>query len=801
MTDGTTNGQSNGQTQGSGFLRYIGASVHRVEDQRILRGRGHYIDDLKLPGMLHAAFVRSPHAHARITRIETSAAKALPGVVAVFTAPDIEAVTDPLANQPMPGHKSPSIYGLTGDKVRLVGDVVAIVIAESRYLAEDGCDLVEVEYEPLEAVSTIAQALAPSSPPIFDDLGDNVAIDFPQTFGDVDGAFAKADRVIKHTFHQHRYAHVPMEGRGGVADYDPGTGNLTYHTANQAPQVFRMVLSHALRVPVHQLRVVNSQDIGGAFGSKAQVYREDLAILAASKILGRPVKWVEDRRENLTASGQAREDDVTVEAAVKNDGTLLGLRIDLVMNQGAYPTPPNTAITFGFFARALLPGAYRLKALGVRLRTVFSNKASYVPYRGPWAVETWVRERVLDIIARDLGLDPIDVRRRNLLEPGDLPTSMVTGPDISQMTQRQTMDHALERIGYSAFREEQRRARAEGRLLGIGVANLMEFAPGPANFFPSALGAPSAIPEQARVRLEIDGHVTVFTAQAPHGQSHETTLAQITADEIGVPLESVRVVHGDTGSSPFSLIGTGGSRGSNVAVGATRFAARRVRDKVLRIAAGMLEVSADDLEIVAGLVRVKGAPDKLVPLGGVATVAYMAPHMLPKGDEMGVEETSSYDGGNGGGWAYATHACIVEVDAETGQAAIKRYVVAEDCGDLINPAIVDGQIRGGIAQGVGAVLLEQSTYGDDGQFMAATFMDYLLPTSVEVPPIEIEHLEIPNGDEIPFRGVGEGGAIAAPPAVNSAIEDALSQSEVRITEQYLPPSRILELVGAIQPES
>jgi carbon-monoxide dehydrogenase large subunit len=397
-------------------------------------------------------------------------------------------------------------------------------------------------------------------------------------------------------------------------------------------------------------------------------------------------------------------------------------------------------------------------------------------------------------------MDPIDVRRKNMLTSADLPTVMVTGPDITQLTQPQTFDRALESIGYSTFRAEQQRAREQGRWLGLGIANLMEFAPGPPSFWTS-LGMPAAIPEQARVRLELDGHVTVFTAQAPHGQGHETTLAQITADEIGVPLESVRVVHGDTATSPFSLIGTGGSRQSSIAVGATRFAARRVKQKVFRIAAGMLEVSADDLELVDGMVRVKGAPDRALPLGNVATAAYMAPHILPPGDEMGIEETSAYDGGNGGGWAYATHACIVEVDPDTGQAEIKRYVVAEDCGDLINPAIVDGQIRGGIAQGVGAVLLERSTYGTDGQYMAATFMDYLLPTSMEVPPIEIEHLEIPNGDEIPFRGVGEGGAIAAPPAVNGAIEDALAQSGVRITEQYLPPSRILELVGAIQAET
>lgn len=791
--------QTNG-TQGSGYLRLIGASVHRVEDQRILRGRGHYIGDLQMPGMLHAAFVRSPHAHARIVRIDTTAARALPGVVAVFTAEDVEAVTNPIGNQPAPGHKSPTIYGLTRDKVRLVGDVVAVVVADSRYTAEDGRDLVEVEYEPLPPIASIAHALDPSRPPVFEELGDNVAFDLPQAWGDVEGAFAQADRVITQTFRQHRYANVPMEGRGGVAVYDPGTGQLTYHTANQAPQVFRMLLSAATGVPVHQLRVVNAQDIGGAFGSKAQVYREDLAILAASKILGRPVKWIEDRQENLTASGQAREEDVTVEAAVTNDGTLLGLRVDMIMDQGAYPTPPNAANGMGLIARTMLPGPYRLKNYAFRLRVVFSNKASYVPYRGPWAVETWVRERILDVIARDLGLDPVEVRRKNLLDQSDLPTAMATGPDITQLTQRQAMERALELIGYTEFAEQQRRARDEGRWLGLGVANLMEFAPGPANFW-TAVGFAAPVPEQARVRLEIDGHVTVFTAQAPHGQSHETTLAQIAAEEIGVPLDWVRVVHGDTSSSPFSLIGTGGSRASSIATGATRFATRRVKDKALRIAAGMLEVSADDLEIVEGTVRVKGAPDRLVPLGGVAQAAYMAPHLLPPGDEMGIEETASYDGGNGGGWAYATHACIVEVDPETGQTAIKRYVVVEDCGELINPAVVDGQIRGGIAQGIGAVLLEKSAYDNDGQFLAATFMDYLLPTAVEVPPIEVEHLEIPSGDEIPYRGVGEGGAIAAPPAVTNAIEDALEPAGVRVTEQYLPPTRILELIGAIPAEA
>ena len=452
MTDSTSNGHSNGQTQGSGFLRFIGASVHRVEDQRILRGRGHYIDDLKLPGMLHAAFVRSPHAHARITRIDTSAAKALPGVVAVFTAPDIEAVTDPLANQPMPGHKSPPIYGLTGDKVRLVGDVVAIVVAESRYLAEDGCDLVEVDYEPLPAVSTIAQALDPER---VRPSSTTWATTWPSTFRRPSATWtASSPRpTASSSTPSTSTATRTCQWRAAAAwpTTTPAPGNLTYHTANQAPQVFRMVLSHALRVPVHQLRVVNAQDIGGAFGSKAQVYREDLAILAGQQ---------DPRTAGQMGRGSPREPDRVRPGARRrrhtsrrpstNDGTLLGL----THRHGHEPGRLPDAAQRGQHVR--LHGAH--DAAGRRTASrrsasacapSFSNKASYVPYRGPWAVETWVRERMLDIIARDLGLDPIDVRRRNLLDAGDLPTSMITGPDISQMTQRQTMDRALERIGYT----------------------------------------------------------------------------------------------------------------------------------------------------------------------------------------------------------------------------------------------------------------------------------------------------------------------------------------------------------------
>jgi carbon-monoxide dehydrogenase large subunit len=774
-------------------MRTVGTSIQRVEDNRVLTGRGRYVDDVSLPGMVHAAFLRSPHPHARITGIDVSAAAAMPGVVAILTGADMQRLSNPMFIQMLPGYKTPHFLPLATDKVRFVGDPVALIVAESRYLAEDARELIDVTYEPLEPVVTIEHALDSHRPILFDDVGSNVVFERSHTYGDIDGAFAAADRVISETFRQHRYANVPMETRGCVAHFDPATGELTYYVATQSPHGVRFALSGLLNQPAHLLRVV-SNDVGGAFGLKGFVYREDVAIAAASKALGLPVKWIEDRNEHLMASAHAREEDVAIDVAVKNDGTLLGIKARMTMNQGSYPLLPFPSALFTSIVRVMMPGPYRLQGYRFDTTVVASNKAPYVAYRGPWEVETWVRERMLDIIARQLALDPFEIRRRNMVTAAEQPTPMITGPTLERMSARQTLDRAFELMDYAGFRQEQQRAREQGKYLGLGIATFIEAAPGPRNMS-EALGFGLG-KERAHVRLEPDGHLTVITAQMPHGQGHETTLAQVASDEMGVPFDHVKVLYGDTRYTPFSLIGTGGSRSATMASGAVLYGTREVKESVLQIAAGMLEASPGDLQIDGSMISVIGAPQRAIPLGQVATIVYLAPQHLPPGLVPRIEVDHDFDGDEGG-WSQATHACWVEVDPGTGQVKIVRYQVVEDCGTMINPAIVEGQVRGGVAQGIGGVLYEHAAYDEDGQFLAGTFMDYLMPTTTEVPTIDIDHLETPPISPVNFRGVGEGGAIAAPAALTNAIEDALSPLGVKIIEQWLPPSRILELTGAI----
>jgi carbon-monoxide dehydrogenase large subunit len=771
----------------------IGTSIQRVEDDRVLTGRGRYVDDVVLPGMLHAAFLRSPHPHARISRIDTTAAAAMPGVVSILTGADMQRLSNPMSIQMLPGYKSPKFFGLSTDTVRFVGDPVAIVIAESRYVAEDAREAIEIDYEPLTPVASIEYALDPDRPVIFEDVGTNLLFEQSHTYGDVDAVFAAADRVITEKFRQHRYANVPMETRGCVASYDPSTRELVYHVATQSPHGVRFALSGLLNIPADRTRVI-SGDVGGAFGLKGFVYREDVAVAAASKHLGRPVKWIEDRNEHLMASAHAREEDLELDVAVNNDGTLLGVKGRLVMNQGSYPLLPFPSALFTTIIRVMLPGPYRFQAYAFDTKVVASNKAPYVAYRAPWEMETFVRERILDIIARELGMDAVEIRRKNMVTAEEQPVHMISGPTLERMSARQTLDRSLELFDYAGFRDEQRQARTRGEYRGLGIATFIEAAPGPRDMA-QALGFGLG-KERAHVRLEIDGHLTVITAQMPHGQGHETTLAQVAADEMGVPFENVRVVYGDTRYTPFSLIGTGGSRSATMASGAVLYGTRTIKEALLKIAAGLLEASVEDLQIEDAMISVKGAPQRALPLGQIAMMCYMAPQHLPPGASVVTEVDHDFDGDEGG-WAQATHACWVTVDRDTGQVKIDRYLVVEDCGTMINPAIVEGQVRGGVAQGIGGVLYEHAAYDEDGQFMAGTFMDYLLPTSTEVPTIEIDHLETPPISPVNFRGVGEGGALVAPAALTNAIEDALAPLGVKITEQWLPPSRILELVGAI----
>jgi carbon-monoxide dehydrogenase large subunit len=769
--------------------RYTGASIKRAEDPRILTGHGRYVDDVKIAGMLHASFVRSPIAHGRVLSIDVSAARELPGVVAVYTGADIEAITVPgpdlMASMMGGGGPVPEFTLLATDKVRLVGDPVALVVADSRYVAEDGCELVEVDYEELPAVATAEAALDPDSPPIFANLGDNIAKPHNRNeFGDVAGVFAAADRVAQFRIDVHRHQNVPMEGRGCVASYDAEAGVLTVHAATQSVHITRMAVATRLGMEPDKVRVV-AGDIGGSFGLKIGASREELAVAAASRALSLPVKWVEDRGENLTTSGQAREESFDVRAAVSDDGDLLGLDVAMVIDTGSYPAMGGMVPGI---IEGMLPGPYKMQALGFESTAVVTNKAPYVAYRGPWASETFVRERIIDMLAKDLGIEPLELRLRNVAQRSDPPAQMVTGRPLVGVTTKESLERVAQVVDVPAFRRRQAQERNAGRYLGLGMATFIEAAPGPRS--PES-GQGLMGMEHMRLRLDDDGVVTLFTGQMPHGQSHQTTLAQIAADEFGVPFEQVRVVVGDSDVVPFGL--TGGSRSATMTGGVALHGARRLKAKVLDFASHLLEANAEDLDISDGRVGVRGDPASAVTVAEVARRA--ASGDFADGADPHLEVEAAFDGGEGG-WSGGTHCAIVDVDVETGLVKVERYVVAEDCGALINPAVVEGQIRGGVAQGIGAVLLERSAYDEYGNYQSATFMDYLLPTACEIPRIEIEHLQtVPLDADVNFRGVGEGGMIVAPPTIVNAIEDALAPFGVRIHEQHLPPARILELLA------
>ncbi len=767
--------------------RFVGESVKRSEDTRILTGTGNYVDDVQLPGMLHAAFLRSPIAHGLITGIDVTAARQVPGVVAVYDGAGLQALLHADA-KPL-GFFGPAPVAFTvlaTDKVRLVGDPVAVVVAENRYIAEDALELIEVDYDDLPPVATADQALDPASTPIFEDLGSNViAGPTTNTHGDVEAAFAKADRVVRGTLRVHRHQNVPMECRGCVADYDTDAGAMTMYGSNQGVGIAKMVLSGQLGLAPDKVRVLCG-DIGGSFGLKIGTGREEIAAAALSKALGRPVKWIEDRNEHLSFSGHAREETLEAECAVTNEGDILAMKVSMVVDTGAYP---GMGAMLGGMVEGMLPGPYSMQALEFTFRAAVTNKAMYVAYRGPWASETFCRERIVDMVAKELGLEPLEVRRRNIAYQGENPGTMITGRSLSSVTARESLEKVDEVVDVASFRVRQEAARAEGRYLGLGMATYIEAAPGPR-------GSGGGLGNEAmRMRLDEDGIVRVFTGQMPHGQGHETTLAQIAADEFGVSMAQVKIVVGDSDQVPFGF--TGGSRSATMAGGATVHTARALRERVLEVTAQLMEANVDDLEIVDDRIGVRGVPVSARPLASIAAAAAV-PGALPEGMDASLEVTGNYDGGQGG-WSGGTHCAIVEVDVETGLVEIERYVVVEDCGKLINPAIVDGQVRGGVAQGIGAVLLERSAYDPEtAQFLAGTFMDYLLPTTTEVPRIEIHHLEtVPLDPDVNFRGVGEGGMVVSPATLCNAIEDALAPFDVKVEEQHLPPLRILELIGAL----
>src|SRR5262245_1743725 len=766
--------------------RLFGASVLRREDPRLVKGRGRYVADVTLPGMLHVAVHRSPHARARVLAVDGARSLAQPGVVRVVAPADVAGFPRLPLLVPHPSLRAPACPELLpSGEVSYVGQAVALVVAESRHGAEDALEALRVEYEPLPAVGTLEQALAESGPRVHPT--GNLAARFGQRLGDPAAAMAGADLVLRERFHVHRGTGIAMETRGIVAHYDRDLEQMTVWSTIQAPQILRRVLATYLGLAEHAVRVV-TRDIGGGFGPKTIVYPEDILIPLLARQLGRPVKWVEDRRENLVAATQERDQWHEVELGLARDGRIVALRDTFVHDCGAFVS---WGIIVPLITSVSLPGPYRVPNYEVELRAVYTNKVPVTPVRGagrPQAV--FVVERMLDQAAERLGIDRVALRRRNLIQPSEFPYDVgLVSRDGSPRrydsgNYPECLARATEAIGWSSFVEEQRRARRDGRKLGIGLALFVE---------DTGLGPYEGI----RVRVESSGHVTVFSGASSQGQSHETVFAQIVADALDVPLEHITVVPGDTVGIAYG-VGTFASRVGVLAGNSTARAAADVREKALAIAASQLEAAPEDLVVADGRIAVRGAPDRALTLGQIAVVA-SSPRpgfSLPGGADPGLESTayvptpqSTYSSG--------AHAAVVEVDAETGVVRLVRYVAVDDCGVMINPMVVEGQVHGGIVHGIGNTFLETVAYDAAGQPLTMTLMDYALPRADDVPPLEVHHVVTPSPlNALGVKGAGEGGTLPALAAIANAVVDALRPLSVALTELPLSPERLWRSIEA-----
>jgi carbon-monoxide dehydrogenase large subunit len=774
-------------TQNPVAARFVGQSVKRREDPRLLAGRGRYADDVTLPGQLHIAFVRSDVAAGRIVNIDTSAATAFPGVRAVLTGADLNPGSGPLwTTTNGPPEVGPPLLPLAGDDVRFVGDPVALVVASSRYVAEDACELIEVDIEPWPAVATFEQAMAESARSVHPELGSNV-IDAPRPADpDLDRILAAATHVVTRTFAMTRTTNVPMEGRGLVASWDQYTGELRVWPSTQSPHEIKAFAARVLGIAENRVRV-EFGDVGGGFGQKMYPTREEAAVLLAAKVVGHPVKWIEDRRENLIAANQARHDIATLTMAVDDNGRFLAATFDLLEGVGSYPAGGGTG-SGGMLVAMMFTGPYRIPKVGFASRTVFTNTCGKAPFRGPWAIEAIAREQMIDAVAQEIGIDPLELRRRNVIHQSDLPYAVPSGIVYDIITPAETLEQAVGMLDWDTFRAEQAAARADGRLLGAGLSLCIE---------PSAVAFGGWATEQAVVRMDISGQVEVLMGTGSHGHSLETTIPQVVADHLGCALEDVVLRQG--GDTPYGP-GTGGSRSAVIAGGAAQTAATMLRAKVTELAAHLLEAAPEDLEIADSTVSVRGTPVKMLSFAELAGTAYLNPAALPPGMEPGLEASNRFSPPTPFTWSNACHLCVCEIDAETGEVTLRRYIVSEDCGTMINPMVVEGQIAGGVAQGIGGALYEEMAYDSDGNPLATTFLDYLIPTVAEIPDLEYGHIETPSNSLGGYKGMGEGGAIASPAAVANAVNDALAHLGATVDQFHITPERVLDAIdrAAIQ---
>src|SRR2546427_3561450 len=771
--------------QASKAAHWVGKKLKRKEDPRLIQGISHYTDDLKLAGMIYCAFTRSPHAHAEIKAIRTEAARALPGVMAVFTAADTSGVGSVPCAMQMPDLKVPKHPVLATGRVHYVGEPVAVVVAEDLYTARDAAELVEVDYDPLPVVTDMETALSKDTPFVHDEFKSNQAFTHTLKNGDIDAAFKKADRVVKQRMINQRLAPIAMEPRAVLAEYLPGENRLTVWSSTQIPHLLKTQISGLVGLPETAVRVI-APEVGGGFGSKLNVYGEEGILPWLAMKLGRPVKWNEERRENFLATIHGRDTINYVELALKKNGTILGLRARILADLGAYHqllTPLIPQLTALMHA-----GCYKIPAIQIDIVGVFTNKMSTDAYRGAGRPEaTYNVERLMDVAARELGMDSVQFRLKNFPQPKEFPFTTITGLTYDSAKYQESLKRALRLAGYDALRRRQKTGWKTGKYYGIGVSTYVEIC---------AIGPSAATPaggwESGTVRIEPTGKVTVLTGASPHGQGEETTFAQLVADQFGVDPQDVNVVHGDTLAVPYG-IGTFGSRATAVGGTAIYMATQKLRAKLTTLAAHLLGCKPADISFGRGQLNAKGG--KKLPFGELVLAAYTARN-IPPGFEPALEATHFFEPSNFT-FPFGCHVCSVEVDIETGEIKIEKYVAVDDCGNVINPLLVAGQIQGGIAQGLGQALWEEVIYNDDGQLVTGTLMDYAVPKAHFFPDFTLEHTVTPSPvNPMGVKGVGEAGTIASTPCIVNAVCDALSPLGVRHIEMPLKPERVWNAIQA-----
>ena len=750
--------------------------------------------------MAHAAFLRSPFPNARIGSIDAEAARALPGVHAVLTGDDLPADLGAQPNTHLFGERETPYYALARGRARYAGEPVAVVVADSPYVAEDARDEIVVDWDPLPSVGDVDRALEAGRPIVYDDLEwpDNVCGTFEKEIGDVDRAFSDADVVVTERYRIQRQFACSLETRGVLAEWDANVDELTLWTSSQIVHIARDLLASVLGLPENRIRVLVPR-VGGGFGAKFHFYPEETAVALAARACGRPVRWVEDRMESFLATVHAREQRGEISMAATADGKITAVKGDIVGDMGA----AMHTVGYGplWLTAVLLTNVYEIPSARVRARAVITNKTPLGSYRG-WGQPqaNFMVERTVDRLAAELGIDREDLRRRNFIPPERLPRKSLHHT-LDSGDYRACLDRALELLAERGWRERQAELREQGRHIGIGISFYCEnSALGPSRMINQG-GVQQGGYDIARVRVEPGGEVTVYTGLCEMGQGVTTALSQMCADSLGVDPERITVVTGDTSQVPYTGYGTGASRGASVGGAAVAKAATAVRAKVLRIASHMLEADEQDLEIEDGRIHVRGAPQPSVTMADVGRAAYIRPIELPEGEDPGLEEIRAFDPPQFA-WPYGANIAIVEVDVETGEVSLLDYIYVHDCGTIINPTIVEGQIAGGVAQGVGAALFESLPYDEEGQPLFATFMEYVLPTAAELPRLVTEHQHTPSPN-IPggMKGVGEAGAIGSPAAVVSATEDALAPFGVRITETPITPAAVLSLIGSAEQPS